>query len=117
MSQNIPLPHSKSGPYKGNYWGILEKDLKKLVNEDPSIARLQEVILKYVNRSKESTALVQFRFENMEKVFSRGNNLDLVPFIAELAMGMPRLFPKEGLQMLRRGQQASVSLTRRQVRW
>jgi len=111
---NVPLPHSKQGPYKGNYWGILEKDMKLLMKE-VTLTKLEEVILKYINRNSDLSVLSRLKLDNLRKVFSSEMNLALVPFIAQLALQLPALFPCQGLEMLRRGEEKTVSLTRSQI--
>ena len=111
---SVPLPHSKLGPYKGNYWGILEKDMKLLMKE-ASLTKLEEIILKYISRKSDLKALSRIKLDNLRKVFSTEMNLALVPFIAQLALQLPALFPSQGLEMLKRGEEKTISLTRSQV--
>jgi hypothetical protein len=111
---NVPLPHNKLGPYKGNYWGILEKDMKLLMKE-ASLSKLEEIILKYISRKSDLKALSRIKLDNLRKVFSTELNLAMVPFIAQLALQLPALFPSQGLEMLKRGEEKTVSLTRSQV--
>ena len=113
MATTVPLPHSKLGPYKGNYWGILEKDMQLLMKET-TLTKLEEVILKYISR-KSDFVLSRNKLDNLRKVFSTEVNLALVPFIAQLALQLPALFPSQGLEMLKRGEEKTVSLTRSQV--
>ena len=46
----VPLPHSKKGPYKGNFWPIFVKDMEKLA-KGPCASLAEETILKYINRT------------------------------------------------------------------
>ena len=112
MSASVPLPHSKSGPYKGNYWGILEKDMKLLMKE-ATLTRMEEVILKYISR--DSTVIARTKLVNLRRVFSSESSLCLVPFMAHLVLQLPALFPGQGLDILTRGEQRTVTLTRSQV--
>ena len=114
MATSVPLPHSKLGPYKGNYWGILEKDMKLLMKES-TLTKLEEVILKYISRKSDLKALSRIKLDNLRKVFNTEMNLALVPFIAQLTLQLPALFPSQGLEMLKRGEEKTVSLTRSQV--
>ena len=114
MSASVPLPHSKSGPYKGNYWGILEKDMKLLMKE-ATLTRMEEVILKYITRGQDSRVIARTKLENLRRVFSSESSLCLVPFMAHLVLQLPALFPGQGLDILTRGEQRTVTLTRSQV--
>ena len=111
MAVSIPLPHSGLSPYKGNYWRILEKDMKLLMKE-ATLSRMEEVILKYISRKHDSSAMV---YNNLRRIFSNDFTMSLVPYLAHLVTQLPVLFPDKSLVMLRRGEPMRVSLTRSQV--
>ena len=68
MAKSVSLPHSKEGPYKGNYWGILEKDMKLLMRE-PTLSLMEEIITKYISRNPDTAAIIYSKLENLRKVF------------------------------------------------
>ena len=114
MTASVPLPHSKEGPYKGNYWGILEKDMKLLIKE-PTLSLMEEIITKYISRNPDTAAIIYSKLENLRILFSNDCNMSLVPFLASLVLQLPALFPDKSLVMLRRGENRRISLTRSQI--
>ena len=113
MVESIPLPHSKRVPYKGNYWPILEKDMSLLM-KDPTLSRLEEVILKNIRRNTDTAQMVG-KLDNLRKLFSNDFTVSMVPFLAHLVLQLPAFFPDKSLVMLRRGENRKISLTRAQV--
>jgi len=113
MGESIPLPHSKQVPYKGNYWPILEKDMSLLM-KDPTLSRLEEVILKNIRRNTDTVQAVG-KLGNLRKLFSNDFTVSMVPFLAHLVLQLPALFPDKSLVMLRRGENRKISLTRAQI--
>lgn len=108
----IPLPHSGMGPYKGNYWGILERDMKMLMKA-ATMNKMEEIILKYISRNSEIMA--RNKLENLRKVFGTEANMSLIPFIAQTVIQLPLLFPGKSLEMLQRGVEKTIELTRLQI--
>jgi len=114
MNMSVPLPHSKEAPYKGNYWGIIEKDLNHLA-KNPSLDSLVQVIMKYVNRS-ENMSNMKVKLQQLEAVFSEDSQfINLIPTICSCALKLPEIFPEKHLQLLRRGEEKRIELTREQV--
>eukprot|EP00092_Neocalanus_flemingeri_P096794 GFUD01123257.1.p1 GENE.GFUD01123257.1~~GFUD01123257.1.p1 ORF type:complete len:434 (-),score=91.69 GFUD01123257.1:106-1407(-) len=114
MAVSVPLPHSGKGPYKGNYWGILEKDMKLLIKE-PTLTKMEEIILKYINRSSGLNFMDRNKLQNLREVFDNESTLRLVPFIAHSVLQLPVLFPEKCLEMLKRREEKTVQLTRLQI--
>ena len=110
----VPLPHSGLGPYGGNYWEIVEKDMQILMKE-ATVTRMEETILKYIGRNCGLKVTAQNELENLRKVFDNESTMSIVPFIAKLVLQLPVLFPGKCLEMLRRREQKFVQLTRLQV--
>jgi len=110
----VPLPHSGMGPYKGNYWGILEKDMKFLMKE-VTVTRMEEIILKYISRNSNLKVIARSKLENLRKVFNNESTMRLVPGMAQAVLQLPVLFPGKSLEMLKRGEEKSVKLTRLQI--
>ena len=99
MGLQIPLPHSKKGPYKGNFWPIFEKDMLSL-QSDPSADKLEEIILKNINRGIPSPL---GELPNLRNVLKKTDtNSKLIVFISDLALKLPTLFPDGHLQCLER---------------
>ncbi len=61
---SVPLPHSGKGPYRGNYWGTIEKDMNSLI-KNPFYDRLEELIIKYIGRNEE---YAQFNISKLENL-------------------------------------------------
>jgi len=101
MGLQIPLPHSKKGPYKGNMWPIFEKDMHRLQAE-PTLAKLEEIILKHVNRNIPSPLQ---ELPNLRNIFNQkqmNGQHKLISFLASLALKLPILFPGGHLECLQR---------------
>ena len=107
----VALPHSKIGPYKGNFWTIFEKDMK-ILKSDPTVHKLEATILKHINRNN---SFQQKRLLNLQIQLSDQLCRKLVPFLCDLAVRLPQLFPEGSLPCLARQKATKVELTRLQV--
>ena len=113
MTLQIPLPHSKKGPYKGNVWPIFIKDMEKL-KSTPTVECLEQTILKYINRSTLNPSK-NFNLRNLREILTDDQCLELMPSVADFALKLPDLFPEGTIQCLERDKIAKLELTREQV--
>jgi len=112
---SVPLPHSSQPPYRGNYWGVIEKDLRRL-SKNPTWQDLQDVISKNIGRGEAIMASSKLEVRQLSVIMQRNNYIErLVPVICNSALKLPTLFPTKHLEMLQRGQPSCVSLSRDQV--
>lgn len=92
MVLQIPLPHTKRGPYSASFWTGFEKDLTFL-QKHPSIERLEEIILKNANMNPDCTYRQLPNLKHVLKNDDDDPNVGrLIAFIAELALSSPHLF-------------------------
>jgi len=88
----------------------------KLLMKEPTLSRMEEIITKYISRNSDTTInTLTIKLDNLRKVISNDHTMDLVPFLAQLVLQLPALFPDKSLVMLRRGENRRVSLTRSQI--
>ena len=109
----VPLPHVIKGPYKGNFWTIFMKDMEKLQSE-PTTENLEQIIGKHLSRTTNNYGM-PIQLLNLRSVLKDRNCEELIPFIAETALGFPDLFPSGTIRCLERQRAAKIELSRKQV--
>ena len=118
----VPLPHSKKGPYKGNFWPIFVKDMERLA-KDPGASLVEETILKYINRSSDNvkvggsdgTKYSLQELPNLKIMLEKQFSPELFAFVAQCALRLPDLFPSGTIPCLERKKPGRVELSRLQV--
>jgi len=84
-----------------------------MLMKDTTVRRMEETIMKYISRNSE--VMARNKLENLRKVFGNEATMSLVPYIAQSVIQLPVLFPGKSLEMLKRGEEKTVGLTRLQI--
>ena len=137
-SKTVPLPHSGIEPYGEKYWDEVVSNLKPL-KSNKTLETLEKGILHFFNKTRfdndkcrwvavkntkaddhdddgPMTKLASFRTVFSTLAEEKAEFLeDVLPFLVDLALEMPELFPTGRLKKLHTGEAAIVSLSIKQV--